>query len=87
MLNQKQLFIASRLHQAATKAGIPFDLAEFSRNRTYALAELSALASQLTEANDKALLVEAIVALQDPIAPVRSRREGVTGTGARTLSG
>jgi hypothetical protein len=65
MLNQRQLFVASRLFVVAGKAGVPFDLSRFSNDRNYALTTLSSLASQLTEPSAQAVVAEALLSLSE----------------------
>lgn len=77
MLNQRQLYVASRLFVAAGKAGVPFDLSRFSNDRTYALATVSALASQLTDPAAQAVVAEMLLTLNEselipPPAPTPS---------------
>lgn len=73
MLNQRQLYVASRLFVVAGKAGVPFDLSRFSNDRAYALATVSSLASQLTDPSAQAIVAESLQTLHEtetiPVAP------------------
>ncbi len=70
MLNQRQLYVASKLFVAAGRAGVPFDLSRFSNDRTYAMATLSALAGQLTEPSAQTIVAEAIQTLNEAETPL-----------------
>lgn len=65
MLNQKQLFVASRLFVIAGKAGEPFDLSKFSNDREYALATVASLASRLSEPAAQPVIAEMMVLLNE----------------------
>jgi hypothetical protein len=65
MLSQKTLYVASRLYVAASKAGVPFDLAVFTKDRNYAQATLASLASQLTDPASQTLIAEAMIAMTE----------------------
>jgi hypothetical protein len=86
MLEQKQLYLASRLFVAAGKAGLPFDLARFSNDRAYSNQTLSELALSLTDAEAQTLIVELTIAMQADLAVTHSIQQAAVLPQESTLT-
>jgi hypothetical protein len=86
MLEQKQLYLASRLFLAAGKEGFPFDLSKFSNDRDYAMQTLGELLSTTQIADTQTLVAELLISLQgdfvvkNPSASVSTNDENSTST-------
>jgi hypothetical protein len=73
MLTQNQLYLTSRMFVAAGKAGVPFDLAKFSNDRSYAFEVLGHLASASPNRELQALVAEVILALNEGVPKIAAQ--------------